>query len=73
VNELEMKMNKFTPPNLHALDHPVPDNNSEMELWEPPFERWMKLADDLLTGWVSVNASVTRTRKARPRFAAREN
>ena len=22
----------------------------EMELWEPPFERWMRLADDLLRG-----------------------
>ena len=21
---------------------------SEMELWEPPFERWMRLADSLL-------------------------
>jgi len=22
----------------------------EMDLWEPPFERWMRLADDLLRG-----------------------
>jgi hypothetical protein len=24
---------------------------SETELWEPPFERWIRLADHLLTGW----------------------
>jgi hypothetical protein len=23
----------------------------ELELWEPPFERWMRLADDLLRDW----------------------
>ena len=25
--------------------------NSSPELWEPPFERWLKLADDLLRDW----------------------
>jgi hypothetical protein len=24
----------------------------EIDIWEPPFERWMKLADDLLSGWM---------------------
>lgn len=23
----------------------------EVELWEPPFERWLRLADDLLRDW----------------------
>jgi hypothetical protein len=23
----------------------------ELELWEPPFERWLRLADDLLRDW----------------------
>jgi hypothetical protein len=25
--------------------------NSEPEVWEPPFERWMQMADDLLRHW----------------------
>ena len=28
-------------------------SSAEMELWEPPFERWLKLADDLLRDWSS--------------------
>jgi hypothetical protein len=23
----------------------------ELDLWEPPFERWLRLADDLLRDW----------------------
>ena len=26
----------------------VPQHPSDIEAWEPPFERWLKLADDLL-------------------------
>jgi hypothetical protein len=26
----------------------------ELELWEPPFERWLRLADDLLRDWPHV-------------------
>jgi hypothetical protein len=26
-------------------------DSPEMEVWEPPFERWLKLADDLLRDW----------------------
>lgn len=29
------------------------NGSSEMEVWEPPFERWLKLADDLLRDWSS--------------------
>ena len=40
---------------------PVPDLTDalpgpEMELWEPPFERWLKLADELLHEWSNGNA-----------------
>lgn len=28
---------------------PVPqETDSQMDLWEPPFERWMRIADSLL-------------------------
>jgi hypothetical protein len=41
---------------------PVPDltdaqHGPEMELWEPPFERWLKLADELLHQWPNRNAA----------------
>jgi len=26
-------------------------SGSELELWEPPFEPWLRLADDLLRDW----------------------
>jgi len=31
----------------------VPSNAPQqpIELWEPPFERWIRLADDLLRDW----------------------
>lgn len=35
----------------------------EIDIWEPPFERWMKLADDLLSGWVC-EASFGQPREA---------
>jgi hypothetical protein len=28
-----------------------PQSGPELELWEPPFERWLRLADDLLRDW----------------------
>ena len=28
-------------------------SDSEREVWEPPFERWLRLADDLLREWPS--------------------
>jgi hypothetical protein len=27
------------------------DESLPTELWEPPFERWLRLADDLLRDW----------------------
>jgi hypothetical protein len=46
-----MKMN-ITPPavlvqNL-SLETDINPESSEMEVWDPPFERWMRLADALL-------------------------
>jgi hypothetical protein len=32
-------------PNFPRLEH-----EPETAVWEPPFERWMRLADDLLRG-----------------------
>jgi hypothetical protein len=68
-----MDQNKVTtPPNLLAQDFCAPQNESDVDVWEPPFERWIKLADNLLTGWVCVNASLPQRRQANPRFVARE-
>jgi hypothetical protein len=72
VDDLGNEMNKSTPPNF-TLNVPISDNGSEMDVWEPPFERWIKLADDLLTGWVCVNASVPQQRARKLRLASREN
>ena len=42
-------------PNKSGLDsHFVKQDRQpgpELELWEPPFERWLRLADDLLRDW----------------------
>jgi len=35
------------PPKFPLIEH-----DPEIDIWEPPFERWMKLADDLLSGWM---------------------
>ena len=37
--------------NSEATIAPVPPGKlpgSEMEVWDPPFERWMRIADELL-------------------------
>jgi hypothetical protein len=52
-------MKNDTPPFAGVQDFPNPscpeltdqDSNPTMDIWEPPFERWMKLADDLLRQW----------------------
>jgi hypothetical protein len=41
----------------------------EIDIWEPPFERWMKLADDLLSGWMC-EASFGQPRRLNPQFRA---
>ena len=28
-----------------------PQTDEDFELWEPPFDRWLKLTDDLLRDW----------------------
>lgn len=33
---------------------------SAVELWEPPFERWLRLADDLLRDWPGTGAGQNR-------------
>ena len=59
-----MKMNS-TPPELLAqnlsAETDVNAESPEMEVWEPPFERWMRLADTLL----EENARIRR-RETRP-------
>jgi hypothetical protein len=41
---------KVAVPNISSLVDPfrLTDFAPEMELWEPPFERWMRLADSCL-------------------------
>jgi hypothetical protein len=34
----------------------TPQSDSETEIFEPPFERWLRLADDLLREWPSSKA-----------------
>jgi hypothetical protein len=41
----------------------------EIDIWEPPFERWMKLADDLLSGWVC-ETPFRQLRPLKPQFPA---
>jgi hypothetical protein len=31
-------------------------SDSDTEVWEPPFERWLRLADDLLREWPNKEA-----------------
>jgi len=42
----KIKIGSPKPPQVpsNAPQHPI-------ELWEPPFERWIRLADDLLRDW----------------------
>jgi len=40
---LNRAANSPTPP-----ESQLPQHAPEIEAWEPPFERWLKLADDLL-------------------------
>jgi len=45
------------PKNIVSLSSAPPqfaltESGSETDVWDPPFERWMKLADDLLSGWM---------------------
>jgi hypothetical protein len=68
-----MDQNKVSPPDSPALDIRARHIDSDIDVWEPPFERWMKLADSLLTGWVCVNGSVPQARAVKPRLAARES
>ena len=40
---LNRAANSINPP-----ESQVPQHDPDVEAWEPPFERWLKLADDLL-------------------------
>jgi len=52
-SELQPALGKFA-------RFPVGQQDPEMDLWEPPFERWLKLADVLL-------GNVTPARPSAPR------
>ena len=47
--------NPPTPPDESGLTSHLAGQGArpdpELELWEPPFERWLRLADDLLRDW----------------------
>lgn len=52
-----MELNNITPPssfaqNLSAQIESNQQHEPEIEVWEPPFDRWMRLADDLLKNHV---------------------
>jgi hypothetical protein len=34
-----------------SLEEQKPHTESNPELWEPPFDRWLRLTDDLLRDW----------------------
>jgi hypothetical protein len=48
----KMELNNITPPSFaQSLSAQIESNRQhepEMEVWEPPFERWIRLADALL-------------------------
>jgi len=49
--------------NTHLENAPVSQvdpQDPELELWEPPFERWLRLADSLLGNVPPVRPSVPR-------------
>ena len=45
---MDQKIQDHSPesPEIHEL---LTEQN--LELWEPPFDRWLRLTDDLLRGW----------------------
>jgi hypothetical protein len=46
---------RLSHPMTESLQQPI-----ETELWEPPFERWLRLADDLLRDWPVSTKSANR-------------
>jgi hypothetical protein len=63
------------PKNVVSLSSAPPqfaltESGSETDVWDPPFERWMKLADDLLSGWMcEASFGQPRGMKARVPYA----
>jgi len=55
-------------PNLgNSQSNPVSQNEPmlpELELWEPPFERWLRIADAALRGIPTPHKEVARTPRA---------
>ena len=45
---MDQKLQNHSPesPEIHEL---LTEQN--LELWEPPFDRWLRLTDDLLRDW----------------------
>lgn len=56
-----MKLMSITPPISLAENSSVPPLDPDTEIWEPPFERWMRLADDLLRESPNSDAHYTST------------
>ena len=49
--------------NTHLENSPISQEGPqgpEMDLWEPPFERWLRLADSLLGNVPAVRSGVPR-------------
>jgi hypothetical protein len=59
-----VSLSSTPPPKFSLVEHEL-----ETDIWEPPFERWMKLADDLLSGWMC-EASFGQPGRLNPQFRA---
>jgi hypothetical protein len=55
-----MEPNSITPPFSFTQDMSVPSPDRDTDIWEAPFERWMRLADDLLRQLPNNNVSQER-------------
>lgn len=62
-----VSLSSAPPPKIAFAQHEL-----ETDVWEPPFERWMKLADDLLSGWMC-EASFGQPRRLKPPFRPSES
>jgi hypothetical protein len=49
--------NSIERPSISKPTSPAPSNCPAGEVWEAPFERWIRLADELLREWPLASAA----------------
>src|SRR5207248_350724 len=68
ISGFESPVRRPMDPNLgNSQSNPVSQNEPmlpELELWEPPFERWLRIADAALRGIPTPHKEVARTPRA---------